>query len=329
MNDPKAQGASSASTEDRLREWIRDAVARLSAAPDTKKSSVALTLNRPFRELGLGSQAVTSLIAQLSSFAGVPISVTAAWEHPTPEALLQYVTRLTSGVSVTPKAAGAATNASASRSFASEPIAIVGMGCRLPGGVRSPSDYWKLLCAAESGIREVPSERWDIADYLDEDLAAPGKMTTRWGGFLDDVANFDADFFGISPREARQMDPQQRLALELAWEALEDARMRPQKLRGQAVAVYLGAMGSDYSHLTHGAESLVDSHTATGQDTSIISARISYVLGLEGASLASTRPVRHRSSRSISRARASARATARWPWPAACISCSRRTRPSR
>jgi hypothetical protein len=167
-----------------------------------------------------------------------------------------------------------------------EPIAIVGMGCRFPGDVNSPGDLWKLLTDARSGICEVSRERWDIDAYLDEeDVARPGKMTTRWGGFLKDVDRFDASFFGISPREARQMDPQQRLTLEVVWEALEDAGIDPDRLRGTTASVFMGSMWSDYAQLAAAGAETIDSHTATGLDTSIISARISYFLDLRGASI--------------------------------------------
>src|SRR5262249_25968325 len=145
-----------------------------------------------------------------------------------------------------------------------EPIAVVGIGCRLPGGARSPERLWDLLCEGRSGIREVPPERWDLDDYLDEDPTAKGKMSTRWGGFLDEVDGFDAAFFGISPTEATQMDPQQRLVLELAWEALEDAGIDPLGLRGRSVGVFIGAMGSDYARLVAGNAELINPYTATG-----------------------------------------------------------------
>src|SRR5204863_7127202 len=106
--------------------------------------------------------------------------------------------------------------------------------------------------------------RWNVAAFLDDDPARPGKMTTRWGGFIDDIDLFDAAFFNISPREAQQMDPQQRLTLELAWEALEDSGVAPLSLRGRAVSVFMGSMWSDYARLTESDASTIDQHTATG-----------------------------------------------------------------
>ena len=104
-----------------------------------------------------------------------------------------------------------------------EPVAVVGIGCRFPGNVTGPESLWRLLLDGEDAIGEVPADRWDADAFYDPDPAAPGRMTTKWGGFVSDVAGFDADFFGISPREAEAMDPQQRMLLEVAWESLEHA----------------------------------------------------------------------------------------------------------
>ena len=117
------------------------------------------------------------------------------------------------------------------RARQSEPIAVMGMGCRFPGGADSPQAFWRMLCDGGDAICEVPADRWNIDDYYDPDPAAPGKMNTRWGGFLARVDEFDAEFFGISPREADPRRPQQRLLLEVAWEALENARLARQPAR--------------------------------------------------------------------------------------------------
>jgi acyl transferase domain-containing protein len=144
--------------------------------------------------------------------------------------------------------------------------------------------YWRLLLEGGDAISEVPPSRWPIESLYDPDPLAPGRMSTRWGGFLDEVDRFDAPFFGMSPREAAQTDPQQRLALELAWEALEDAGIRPSRLLGGRTGVFVGAMWSDYARLMSGPEAIVQ-HTATGQDISIVSARVAYALGLQGPAL--------------------------------------------
>ncbi len=168
-----------------------------------------------------------------------------------------------------------------------EPIAIVGMGCRFPGGVVDGETFWNLLREGRDAISLVPPERWDVEAYYDPDPDAPGKMVTHWGGFLDQVDKFDAGFFEIAPREAAGMDPQQRLALEVAWEALENAGIAPAGLQGSKTGVFLGIASGDYSHLSlaTGDPELLDAHYASGVAHSIAAGRISYLLGLEGPSI--------------------------------------------
>jgi acyl transferase domain-containing protein len=168
-----------------------------------------------------------------------------------------------------------------------EPIALIGIGCRFPGGVDSPEALWQLLCDGRDVIAEVPSERWDIDSFFDPDPAAPGKMSTRHGGFIADVDRFDASFFGIAPREAEQMDPQQRLLLEVAWEALERAGIAPDTLSGSSSGVFVGIANNDYGQVQlaeRGVDGL-DAYYATGVAHSIASGRISYLLGLQGPSI--------------------------------------------
>jgi acyl transferase domain-containing protein/acyl carrier protein len=165
------------------------------------------------------------------------------------------------------------------------PIAIVGLGCRFPGA-EGRAAFWRLLCDGVDAISEVPPDRWDAAALHDPDPAAPGKTITKRGGFLDRVDGFDASFFGISPREAVEMDPQQRLLLETSWEALDDAGIPPRGLAGSRTAVLFGAMWRDYGKVPGNTRHSIAQHTATGNDLSIIAARVSYVLGLEGPSVA-------------------------------------------
>ena len=257
-----------------LRQWLRERVSDwLEVAPES------VDMGCRFRDLGLGSKQLVSLVGELASRSGKRLRATAAWEHPTPEALLQHVESI--AVEAALQVGPAQRTVGATR----DPIAIIGMGLRLPGAVSSPEEFWELLCTKGSGVREVPRSRFDVSSWFDADPAAPGKLSTRWAGLVEDIEQFDADFFGISPREARQMDPQQRLALELAWEALEDAAVDPLSLRDQPVGVFMGAMWSDYARIMHSDVTQLDVYSATGQDTSIISARVSYVLGLAGASL--------------------------------------------
>ncbi len=169
---------------------------------------------------------------------------------------------------------------------AREPIAVIGIGCRFPGGANSPAALWKLLCDGVDAIGEIPSDRWDVDAYFDADVDAPGKMNTRFGGFVDGIDRFDPGFFGISPREAASMDPQQRLVLEVAWEALERAGIAPDRLAESRTGVFVGIVGTDYAQLmTEAGVVGSDTYFASGIGHSVASGRISYVLGLKGPSV--------------------------------------------
>lgn len=174
----------------------------------------------------------------------------------------------------------------ASERARSEPIAITGMGCRFPGGITGPASFWDLLREGKDVISEVPSGRWDLEELYTTAPNPIGKVSTRNGGFLEDVQGFDANFFGISPREVSTMDPQQRLVLEVAWEALEDAGQPPDKLAGSQTGVYIGVTTHDYLQMqVQGELSEIDSYFGTGGSPSLLSGRVSYFLGLHGPSL--------------------------------------------
>lgn len=168
-----------------------------------------------------------------------------------------------------------------------EPIAIIGMGCRFPGGANDPETYWQLLRNGVDGITEVPTDRWDIETYYDTNPDAPGKMYVRSGGFLDRVDGFDPQFFGISPREAAGIDPQQRLLLEVSWEALERAGQLPENLRGSQTGVFVGLSLDDYSERSvfSGDPNLIDAYAALGNFRSVAAGRIAYILGLQGPTM--------------------------------------------
>ena len=152
-----------------------------------------------------------------------------------------------------------------------EPIAIIGMACRFPGGADSPEAFWQLLRDGQDAIREVPKERWDVDAYYDPDPAAPGKMSSRFGGFIDQTDLFDAHFFQISPREAASLDPQQRLLLEVSWEALENAAQLPPSAE---TGVFVGISDQDYLHLLlQQGESEIDSYLCLGNAHSAASGR--------------------------------------------------------
>ncbi|TFV54081.1 polyketide synthase, partial [Mycobacterium sp. PS03-16] len=167
-----------------------------------------------------------------------------------------------------------------------EPIAVVGVGCRLPGGADGPDRFWDLLCAGGSGIVRVPAGRWDADEYFSADTAVPGTICTREGGFLTgwEPAEFDAEFFGISPREAAAMDPQQRLLMEVAWEALEHAGITPDHIRGTRTGVYIGMTTNDYSLLFAGKLSReeIDPYLPFGNAANFAAGRLSYFLGVRG-----------------------------------------------
>ena len=168
------------------------------------------------------------------------------------------------------------------------PIAVVGMGCRFPGGANDPDAFWQMLRDGVDAIGEVPPDRWDADAYYDPDPDAPGKMSTRWGAFVDGIDRFDPQLFGITPREAAAMDPQQRLVLEVGWEALESAGIAPDSLGGSATGVFVGIVNNDYEQLSRsrGGPDQFDAYYASGSAQSIAAGRLSYVLGLQGPAIA-------------------------------------------
>ncbi|MBE9214580.1 type I polyketide synthase [Plectonema cf. radiosum LEGE 06105] len=168
-----------------------------------------------------------------------------------------------------------------------EPIAIIGMGCRFPGGADNPEAYWHLLHDGIDAIKEIPSQRWDVDKYYHSDSEVPGKMYTKYGGFLDQVDQFDAHFFGISPREAVNLDPQQRLLLEVSWEALEHSGIPADKLKGSSTGVFIGLCMDDYSQLgfNSGDRTQIDAYNTLSILRSMAAGRLAYTLGLQGSTM--------------------------------------------
>jgi acyl-CoA synthetase (AMP-forming)/AMP-acid ligase II len=250
--------------------------ARLRVAVD------AIDPDRPFGWYGLGSRDAVALAAALEGWLGRPVEPTIAYEHPTMRALARHLAGETAAP--TPVPGGAARPAAAP----AEPIAVIGIGCRLPGGVDGPEAFWRVLRDGVDAVTEVPPDRWDALAWYSPDPGAPGKATTRWGAFLTDVRGFDAGFFGITPREAEEMDPQQRLLLEVAWEALEHAGQAPDRLAGSRGGVFVGISTNDYARLgaTLDRPERIGAYWATGNALSIAANRLSYLLGLRGPSLA-------------------------------------------
>ena len=263
-----------------IRAWLTAALAHRS-----QLNPAQLDPRQPITSFGLASVDLVGVVGDLELWLGRDLPVTAMWEYPTIDALSEYLVSLTDA----PHAPDAlpSQDESGSRSGGEpEPVAIVGIGCRFPGGVTDPESFWALLRDEVDGITEVPADRWDVDAFYDPDPAVPGKSTTRWGGFVEHVKEFDTQFFGIAPREAERMDPQQRLLAEVSWEALEDAGVLDQRLAGSSTGVFVGIATSDFaqSHMTDLA--VIDAYTGTGSAPSIAANRLSYLLDLRGPSLA-------------------------------------------
>ncbi len=191
-----------------------------------------------------------------------------------------------SGMSAEQRATLAEEFTKISRIAVAEPVAVVGIGCRFPGGATDPDSFWDLLVDARNAISRVPADRWDADAFYDPDPLTPGRMTTKWGGFVPDVAGFDAEFFGITPREAAAMDPQQRMLLEVSWEALEHAGIPPDSLAGSRTGVMMGVYFNEYQSMLAASPENVDAYSGTGNAHSITVGRISYLLGLRGPAVA-------------------------------------------
>ncbi|MFJ9113870.1 SDR family NAD(P)-dependent oxidoreductase, partial [Streptomyces sp. NPDC102283] len=273
--------------EDRVRtltELVRTHAATVLRHPDVDM----VQPEKAFSALGFDSLTAVELRNRLVTATGLALPATVLFDHPTPSALAD---RLLADLDLRGAASGTAGTAGTGagrvvESGSNEPIAIVGMGCRFPGGIAHPEDFWRLLSEGTDAVGDWPSNRgWDTEGLYDPDPDRAGTTYSRQGGFLHDVPEFDAEFFGISPREALAMDPQQRLLLETAWEAVEGAGQDPTALKDRQVGVYIGTNGQDYSALLEGAEGVSEGHLLTGNTASVLSGRLSYVLGLQGPSL--------------------------------------------
>ncbi len=235
---------------------------------------------RSFSELGFDSLAAIDLRNQLAQVTGLRFPATLVFDHPTPSAVGRYVRSL---VGERELGGSVARGRARARRRSEEPIAIVGMSCRFPGGVRSAGELWELVAGGRDAIGGFPEDRgWDLERLYDPDPDRPGTCYTREGGFIYDIADFDAGFFGIGPNEALAMDPQQRLLLETAWEVFEDACIDPVSLRGSDTGVFIGASSSSYALSVPGE---LESFRLTGTLSSVVSGRLAYVYGLEGPAM--------------------------------------------
>lgn len=237
-----------------------------------------------FLELGFDSLLAVDFKLLLERELDCALRSTVVFDCPTPGSLAPV---LLGELGLAPAASAPRAGAAHAGTAVGEPIAIVGIACRFPGGATDPESYWRLLLEGRDAIREIPSSRWKLDEWFDADRGAPGKMYVRHGGFLDDVDYFDAAFFNITPREAQELDPQQRLLLETAWEALERACIAPDALRGVPVAYYLGTRGSDYFiRCSPYLREVIGTYNASGNALSTAAGRVSYVLGLTGPNFA-------------------------------------------
>ncbi len=243
-------------------------------------SPEAVEQGRAFADLGFDSLTAVELRNRLHTVTGLRLPTTLIFDYPSPAALARHLQEELAGV-----LAGELV-VSASPAVRGDPVAIVGIGCRFPGGVEGPEQLWELLTADGDAISGLPADRgWNIAAFYDLDPDHAGISHVRGGGFVDEAAGFDPGFFGISPREALAMDPQQRLLLETSWEALERAGIDPVSLRGSRTGVFAGAAPQGYG------SDLVDNvggsagYLVLGSATSVLTGRVSYVLGLEGPSV--------------------------------------------
>ncbi|HWO61633.1 MAG TPA: SDR family NAD(P)-dependent oxidoreductase, partial [Umezawaea sp.] len=251
-------------------------VGRAAAAVLRRAPGEVIAADRPFLELGFDSIAAVDLHAKLAEATGLHLPITLVFDYPTPAAVAHYLRAEALGLSAAPILPPSANTAS------DEPIAIVAMACRFPGGVSSPEELWEFIADGGDAISGLPTNRgWDLDALYDPDPERQGTTYTREGGFLHDADQFDPTFFGISPREAIAMDPQQRLLLETSWEVLERAGIDPGTLRGSPTAVYVGAEQQEYGpRLAEAAGH--EGSLLTGNTASVASGRISYTLGLEG-----------------------------------------------
>jgi phthiocerol/phenolphthiocerol synthesis type-I polyketide synthase C len=258
---------------DELRRWLMRRIGTARGLPAS-----AVDPAEPFAAYGLTSAEAVRIAGELEKRLGERLPASLFYDHPSID---RVVSHLADGDLVAlPRRAGPDGGAAAP----DEPVAIVGIGCRLPGGIDAPASFWRALCDGIDAVGEIPRSRWDATQVYDPDPDAPGKMVSRWGAFFDRVDEFDPGFFGISPREAAQMDPQQRLLLEVTQQALDDAGLPREDLAGSDTGVFVGISESEYAWLNHTSPELANRYTATGAFVAIAANRISYVYDLHGPS---------------------------------------------
>jgi acyl transferase domain-containing protein/acyl-CoA synthetase (AMP-forming)/AMP-acid ligase II/thioesterase domain-containing protein/acyl carrier protein len=264
-------------TVDAIRDWL---VAQL--CERLQIDAVDVNVGEPFASHGVDSLQVVQIAGELEVWLERPLSPTLLYEYPTIEAIAQHLGETANTHGATFERDDVRDDAQDRRT---EPIAVIGIGCRFPGA-QGPEGFWQLLREGVDAITEIPRERWNAEALYDPDPDAPGKLNTRWGGFLNHIDQFDPSFFKIAHREAVRIDPQQRLLLETAWEALEDAGLSAERLAGSRAGVFIGISTNDYSRLENGNSEPTDAYAATGNAFSIAANRLSYAFDLRGPSIA-------------------------------------------
>ncbi|MFT4042006.1 MAG: acyltransferase domain-containing protein [Gordonia sp. (in: high G+C Gram-positive bacteria)] len=258
--------------EAEVRGWLTDYLVRIGCDPGD------VDVNAAFNDLGLGSRDSVVLAGELSEFVGRTVSPVDLWEHPTVSTLTSFLV----DADAPPSPSDAEVSVERAHDDA---IAVIGLGCRFPGGVHGPDEYWDFLLRSGSGVSQVPEGRWSQFDDGRSETAAALRRTTRWGGYLADVDAFDSEYFDISPSEADKMDPQQRLLLEVVQEALDHAGIPAAALRHSQTGVFTGSCAGEYGFLATSDLAQVDAWSGTGGALSIISNRLSYHYDLRGPSV--------------------------------------------
>ncbi|HMI94742.1 MAG TPA: AMP-binding protein, partial [Polyangiales bacterium] len=259
--------------------WLREQLAARLQLPAEE-----IDVSAPLAQYGVDSIVTSELTEALERLLGIELPATISYDNPTITDLSHALAKLLGSESGGRRQRAVATTASALAGDTEDPIAIVGMACRLPGAP-SLASFWQLLRYGVDAIGDVPLDRWDAEALYAPAAGTAGRSYGKWGGFVHDLDRFDAPFFGISAREAAHMDPQQRMFLELVWHALEDAGQSPHALAGGNAGVFAGVSSNEYALLHRGSLALVDAGYGTGRSTSLVSNRVSYFLDLKGPSV--------------------------------------------
>lgn len=260
-----------------MREWLRNWIAKATGvSPDRIDDSA------PMVEMGLSSRDAVAMAADIEDLTGVTLTATVAFQHPTIESL---ATRIIEGEPEVPDAGDEDWSRDPKIDAGEFDIAVVGLSARLPGDVNSPAQLWEALLEGRDAITDLPEGRWEEFTAEPRIAERVAQAATR-GGYLKDIKGFDAEFFTLSKMEADNMDPQQRIALELTWEALENARIPASSLKGESVGVYIGSSNNDYSYLSVADPTVTHPYAITGNASSIIANRVSYFYDFRGPSVA-------------------------------------------